>query len=63
MSCNRNAENPNAPEYLKPHKPENNSGCGCSCSSNGENVSSNPPSVSEPDTTIIKTKNTREDYI
>lgn len=30
--CNDNATNPNAPEYQKPWKPENNSGCGCNAS-------------------------------
>ncbi len=31
MGCNNNALDPNAPEYQKPHKPQHNSGCTCSC--------------------------------
>ena len=60
MGClsNNNFENPNAPEYQKGHKPENNNGCGGSCSGSLD-TSNTTKSLT---TKIVKKKLTRKDF-
>jgi hypothetical protein len=60
MACSfHNAEDPNAPEYQKAFKPENNFGCQCTCNS------STTEQQAEADTedTVIRLRLTREDFI
>lgn len=57
--CFNNAENPNAPEYQKAHKPENNAGCSCSCSVAGEDSEEEVTL----ETTVVVSNKTREDYL
>ncbi len=51
--CNRNCKNPQAPEYGKCWKPENNSGCGCN------SKPSDCETVASTTQTIVTARNTR----
>lgn len=51
-------EDPNAPEYEKCYKKENNSGCSCSCAQANSSIET----TTEETETIIRARNTRDDF-
>jgi len=55
--CFEPCENPNALEYQKCHKEENNNGCGCSCDDGSWEEEQ------EERITVIRNRWTREDFL
>lgn len=60
MTIPATCENPDALEYQKCYKKENNAGCACSCHQSSDAPDQNS---TELETTIVRVKNTREDFI
>lgn len=58
VNCFNKCKNPNAPEYQKCYKPENNNGCNCDCGGSKEPTTLLGSSNEFADFTLLETEKT-----
>ncbi len=57
VNCNDKTKNPGSPEFQKPWKPENNSGCGCNIGGGDDEEEA------DPITRTVRQSFTRGDFL